>query len=444
MNAVEANFDGLVGPTHNYGGLSLGNIASMSNRASLSNPREAALQGLAKMRMLLDRGFVQGFLPPHDRPDVEMLRRHGFTGSDADVVEAAGKQAPLLLRNLSSASPMWTANAATVSPSMDTGDGRLHLTPANLDAMLHRSIEHRQTETFLRTAFAGDSFRVHAAIPGGGEMGDEGAANHGRLCAAHGAPGLHLFTFGRSAFDRAAGTRFPARQAREASEAIARQHGITEDRCVYLRQSDEAIDAGAFHNDVVAVANGPVLLYHEKAYEDVQTVRDEILRKAEAIGLEPTFIEVREDEVTLNDAITSYLFNSQLLTKADGSMMLVLPVEAEENPRTRAWCEAAVAGNGPITETLFLDLRQSMRNGGGPACLRLRVVLTAEEHSAVHPGFLLDHARIDRLEEWVRKHYRDRLGPDDLGDPQLLEANRQALDELTAIMQTPGLYPFQR
>ena len=444
MTAYEVNFDGLVGLTHNYGGLSLGNIASMNSQESASNPREAALQGIAKMRTMIDRGFKQGFMPPHDRPHLPTLRQFAFTGSDAEVVEAAGKRAPMLLRNCSSASAMWTANAGTIAPSADSGDGRMHATAANLGAMFHRSLEHPFTARTLETAFAGDHFAVHAAVPPGGAMGDEGAANHGRLCADHGSQGLHLYVYGRSAFDKESPTQFPARQALEASRAIADQHQIPEEQRLFIEQSPEAIDAGAFHNDVVSVANGPALLYHEKAFADLEGTKNAITAKAAALGFEPIFIEVADADVSLADAIQSYLFNSQLLTQADGSMLLLLPVEAQENERTRLWCKAAVAGNGPITETLFMDLRQSMRNGGGPACLRLRVVLTEAELAAMHQGFLLDHAKLDELQVWVERHYRDRLTAADLGDPALLQANRVALDELTQWMGVGSLYDFQR
>ena len=443
MTVREVNFDGLVGPTHNYGGLSIGNVASMGNQEAVSNPKEAALQGLAKMRRMVEMGFTQGFLPPHDRPHVPTLRGLGFSGTDAEVIEGAAKKAPLLLRNCSSASAMWTANAATVTPSKDSADGKVHLTPANLRAMFHRSIEHSQTEHVLRTIFDGDSFAVHSAVPGGGEMGDEGAANHGRLCADHDSAGLHLYTYGRHAFERRDG-KFPARQAFEAFEGIQRQHQVAGEHAVYMKQADGAIDAGAFHNDVVAVANGPVLLYHEHAYEKTAETLDAIRKKAEPLGFEPTFIEVPASAVSLKDAIVSYLFNSQLLTRADGSMMLLLPVEAEENEATRAWCAEAVSGNGPIAETLFMDLRQSMRNGGGPACLRLRVALNEAELAATHSGFLLDEAKITALENWVSTHYRDQLTPADLGDPKFHEENRQALDALSQLVGAPGLYEFQR
>lgn len=442
--AREVNFDGLVGPTHNYGGLSLGNVASMNHGGEASNPRAAALQGLTKMRALMKMGLSQGVLPPHERPYVPGLRALGFSGSDAEVIEAASKADPTLLLNLSSAAAMWTANAATVSPSADTADGRVHFTPANLTAMTHRSIEHEVTGRVLNTYFPqGERFAHHPAIRPSATMGDEGAANHGRLATAHGEKGVELFVYGRSAFERLTGWTFLPRQAFEASQAIARFHGVA-DTAVFLRQSREAIESGAFHNDVVSVTNGNVLFYHERAFERPEDGFDAIRRHGEALGFEPVFLEVAEADVPLADAITSYLFNSQLLTLPDGRMALILPGEAEATHSTRDWVEAAVAGNSPIAEAHYFDLHQSMRNGGGPACLRLRVVLTDEERAAMHGPALLDEGKIERLETWVKTHYRDRLGPEDLGDPALLSEVRTALDELTQILEIGAVYDFQR
>jgi succinylarginine dihydrolase len=127
--AREVNFDGLVGPTHNYGGLSLGNLASQNNAASVSRPREAALQGLAKAKALAAMGLVQGVLPPHERPFLPVLRARALAGDDGDVLRAAWRADPRLLTNACSSAHMWAANAATVSPAADTGDGRVHFTP---------------------------------------------------------------------------------------------------------------------------------------------------------------------------------------------------------------------------------------------------------------------------------------------------------------------------
>lgn len=444
MSGLEINFDGLVGPTHNYGGLSLGNIASMGSGGDVSNPKAAALQGLAKMKTMVSLGLPQGFLPPHERPFVPALRRWGFLGSDRDVVAKAATDAPILLRNASSASAMWTANAATVSPSPDTTDGRLHFTPANLSSMLHRSIEAPFTARVLATAFSdGALFAHHAPVPGGGGMGDEGAANHGRLCDAHGSSGVELFVYGKSVFDNLDGWRFWPRQAEEASAAIIRTHGVAQN-AVLLRQSREAVEAGAFHNDVVAVANGPVLLYHERAFADPAEPFDRVRALSEARGFDPVFLSVAESDVPLGDAISSYLFNSQLVTLPSGEMALILPGEAERNDRAKAWVDGVIAGNAPITAAHYLDLHQSMKNGGGPACLRLRVAVTETEQQAIHQGFLLDDEKIATLEAWVDRYYRDRMSSAELADPDLLIETREALDGLTTQLGMGSLYDFQR
>src|SRR3954454_7944681 len=164
--AVEVNFDGLVGPTHNYAGLSQGNLASQRSKHRVSNPRAAALEGLAKMKLLASLGVRQAVLPPHERPDVGALRLLGFGGSDADVLWKARQQDPALLAGCCSASAMWAANAATVSPSADTTDGRVHFTPANLVSQVHRSLEAPTTSTILRAIFPDpDHFAHHPPLP---------------------------------------------------------------------------------------------------------------------------------------------------------------------------------------------------------------------------------------------------------------------------------------
>ncbi len=442
--ASEVNFDGLVGPTHNYAGLSRGNIAATENALQVSNPREAALQGLDKMRAVRDLGLIQGLLPPHERPHIPTLRRLGFTGGDRTVLEAAWRTDPMLVRNVASASAMWTANAATVSPSADSADGRVHFTPANLVTMFHRSIEAETTARILRRIFPdGIHFAHHPPLPAARAFGDEGAANHNRFVAAdYGERGVQLFVYGRRGFDRQDGpARFPARQTREASEAVARTHRV--ERALFVQQNPQAIDAGAFHNDVVAVANGPVFFYHEQAFADPDAL--EAALKAAAPDIPFHFIRVPAARVSLEDAVRSYLFNSQLLSPPGGKgMMLVLPKEAEERACVRDYVAELAAGDPHIRRACYLDVRQSMRNGGGPACLRLRVVLTERERAALGARVLLDDGLMTALQSWVRRHYRDRLAPDDLGDPALLEESRTALDELTRILDLGSIYDFQR
>lgn len=446
MSAHEVNFDGLVGPTHNYGGLSYGNVASQSNSQAVSSPKEAALQGLAKMKALMDMGFQQGVLAPQERPNVAALRSLGFAGTDAQVIEKAARDAMPLLAACSSASSMWTANACTVSPSADTADGRVHFTAANLNCKFHRSIEHPTTSRVLAAMFADERhFAHHAALPAVAQFGDEGAANHTRFCKGYGEAGVEFFVFGRSAFDSRfpAPSRYPARQTLEASQAVARLHGLSEAGVVYAQQNPAVIDQGVFHNDVIAVGNGEVLFHHQDAFLETDKVLAELHDKLGRVGGRFQAVCVPREAVTVEDAVRSYLFNSQLLSRADGSMLLIVPEECRNNVRVWHYLQTLTAEDGPIREVKVFDLKQSMQNGGGPACLRLRVALKDNELAAVNPGVILTPSLYDTLTAWVEKHYRDRLSESDLADPQLLTECRTALDELTQILKLGAVYPFQ-
>ena len=446
MAAFEANFDGLVGPTHNYAGLSYGNVASTGNQNTAANPREAAKQGLAKMKALHDAGFKQGVLAPHERPSVASLRLIGFAGSDAEVIAKAAKEAPALLAACSSASPMWTANAATVSPSADTADGRVHFTPANLNNKFHRSIEHPTTGRILQAMFRDERhFAHHPALPAQMHFGDEGAANHTRFCAEYDKPGVEFFVFGQAAFDSRypKPAKFPARQTLEASQAIARLHGLKPSQVVYAQQDPDTIDLGVFHNDVISVGNSNVLFHHQRSFVDQAAVLGELRSKLAQVGGDFVAIEVPEAEVTVLDAVKSYLFNSQLLSKGDGKLIIVVPEECHANERVWTYLNKLVASGGPIDEFKVFDLKQSMQNGGGPACLRLRVAMNDAELVAVNPAVMMSDALFGTLNAWVDKHYRDRLGADDLADPKLLTECRTALDELTQILKLGSVYPFQ-
>ena len=402
----EINFDGIIGPSHNYAGLSLGNLASARNAGAVSQPRAAALQGLDKMRANLALGLAQGLFVPPPRPARDWLAALGTTIEQAD---------PGIAANAMSASSMWAANAATVSPAPDTGDGKCHLTVANLRSMPHRSLEWRATLAQLRLAFADGAFAVHGPVPPA--FGDEGAANHMRLARAHGEPGLELFVYGVT------GGPFPARQHLEASRAVARLHRLDPARTHFIEQSEAAISAGAFHNDVVAVANGPLLFAHEQAFAR----RDEVVALCAANDFE--LLEVPASEVSLEDAIASYLFNAQLVTLPTGEMMLIVPTEARETPSVWGWLERHLASNGAIRKVEVVDVRQSMANGGGPACLRLRV---ACDPSTVDPRFLVDDSKLDRLTETVGSHWPVEITVADLQRPSLIadiERARAALLE---------------
>ena len=396
MTIREINFDGVVGPSHNYAGLSLGNLASTRNAGAVSLPRAAALEGIAKMRANLALGLVQGIFLPHPRPDRGWLAELGTTVEGAD---------PILAANALSASAMWAANAATVSPAPDTADGKCHLTVANLRTMPHRSHEWPATLAQLRLAFAGPAFAVHAPVPPA--FGDEGAANHMRLSGAYGEPGVEIFVYGVS------GGAFPARQHLEASKAIARLHRLDPDRTIFAEQSEAAIAAGAFHNDVVAVANERVLFAHEHAFADKHALVSACGRLV--AGFE--YVEVAADDVSLEDAIRSYLFNAQLVTPPDGQPTLIVPSEARDTPTVWRWIERHIAGNGPIRRVEVVDVRQSMANGGGPACLRLRVVA---DPATVDPRFMVDEAKLDRVAKVVAREWPEQIHIEELQQPRLI------------------------
>lgn len=440
--AMEANFDGLIGPTHNYGGLSDGNIASASNAGLTSRPRDAVLQGLDKMLLMYKAGLWQGVLPPQQRPFLPALRQLGYIGSDHDIYMKGWNEVPLLMKNLMSASSMWAANAATVSPSPDCSDAKLHLTPANLSTMMHRSLEYDQTGRALKAALPFAS--VHPALPSQSVFSDEGAANHIRLCADRGYQGVELFVFGRTGFEsRTAG--FPARQTLEASQAIARSHQLDPTRTVFARQARSVIDAGAFHNDVVCVGAKETLFFHELAFENLDQLKSDI-RSASSGLFVPQFVEVPSAEVPIFDAIKAYLFNSMLVQFPEQDRLtLIAPTETRDMESTRVYCEKLVASNGPIGDVRYVDVRQSMRNGGGPACLRLRVTMTDVEWGQVNPCMKIDETLHIKLSNWARKHYREELAPEDLPDPSLMTESFTALDELTSILALGAdFYPFQR
>jgi succinylarginine dihydrolase len=408
----EINFDGIVGPSHNYAGLSPGNLASTRHAGEVSKPRAAALQGVDKMRSNLLLGLAQGIFVPHPRPDHAWLAELGTTFQEADAMLAA---------NAMSASAMWAANAATVSPAPDTKDGKCHLTVANLKTMPHRSHEWPATLAQLQLAFAGDQFRIHGPVPPA--FGDEGAANHMRLAPRHGEAGIEVFVYGVS------GGIFPARQHVEASMAIARRHGLDRDRALFIEQSEEAIAAGAFHNDVVAVANERVLFAHEQAFAK----KDALVASLEQRVPGFEYVEVPAAEVPLADAIRSYLFNAQLVSTEDGQQTLIVPTEARDTPSVWQWIERHVAGNGAIRRVEVVDVRQSMANGGGPACLRLRVVA---DPATVDPRFIVDHATLDRVAEVIRKDWPQEIHHDDLQQPSLVADIERARANL---LETLGL-----
>ena len=291
--------------------------------------------------------------------------------------------------------------------------------------MLHRGQEWRDTKRQLDLAFADPRhFRVHDAVPA--SFGDEGAANHMRFCEGHGSPGVEAFVWGRQ------GGKFPARQHEQASRAVARLHRLDPDACVFIEQNPEAIAAGAFHNDVVAVANERVLFTHARAFADQQGAYAAIRAAFPALEV----VEVPEDAVSLEEAIRTYLFNAQLLTLPSGEMALVVPSECQDSPSVWSWCEKMLASNGPIRKVIPVDVRQSMANGGGPACLRLRVVA---DPATVDARFLLDEAKATRIEAVVAEMWPERIEPSEIGSEALAERVMDAREALLGVVALDDL-----
>ncbi|WP_131775671.1 N-succinylarginine dihydrolase [Legionella impletisoli] len=450
MNVYELNMDGLVGPTHHYAGLAPGNIASTQNAFQPANPAAAAIQGIEKMRLMHQLGLKQAVLPPHQRPNLELLHQLGFRGTPSEQVNKASKVDINILSACYSASSMWTANAATVSSSLDTSDNRVHFTAANLVSNLHRHQETKFSALLFKHIFANtDYFYHHTPLPGTDVLGDEGAANHNRLCAHHGERGINLFVYGRRALPAnnayAKPKRYPARQTYEASQAIARKHLLNSQNVLMVCQNPTVIDQGVFHNDVISVANESVFLVHQEAFLNQQSLLNTLQQSAD---FPLHLLVVNSSRIPVAEAVSSYLFNSQLVTlpnKHKKSMALIAPIECEENQSINHYIRELISDvDNPIDHVHYIDLKQSMRNGGGPACLRLRVPLLEPELNAMHQGILVDDGLLDKLIEWVKRHYRTELLADDLSDPTLIEESFSALDELTQILELGSLYPFQR
>ena len=441
-SASEWQFDGLVGPTHNYAGLASGNMASARNAGAVSNPRAAALQGIQKMRFIANLGLKQAVLAPHPRPAIALLQQLGFGhGSSraaiAHTIDRAYREAPHLLATAFSSSFMWAANAATVSPSADTADGKLHLTPANLTSHLHRSIEAHFTYTLLRRIFADmKNFSVHNPLPSTRCLSDEGAANHMRIINNDGDVSSNVFVYGAKGDGERVPKHFIARQQCEASMAIARSHGLKPERTFFVQQHHDAIDRGVFHNDVIAMNTSGLMIAHKKAFTGNDAWRFEVNKM---MGGEFQYITIGESELTIEEAVSSYLFNSQLLRIGNKNYVLVAPMECAESPSANRLVQSWVADK-IIDAVHFIDVRESMRNGGGPACLRLRIAMTENESAAMHPGIVLTDARADDLAAWVQRHYRDRLTLDDFRDPILLDELQTAYAALEPILDLPGLY----
>lgn len=436
MTLIEVNFDTLVGPTHFFGGHSIGNLASQKNKNKKSNPKKAALEGLDKMKLLFELGIKQGFFPPSQRPDIQTLKKIGFQGSDDEIIYNSSRYDEDLYLRTCASSSMWTANMATVSSSLDTLDGKVHLTAANLTTLFHRSLEAPFNQKILQTVFANDHFfSHHPPLPSHLNFSDEGAANHTRF-----SQGFNLFVYGRDAFKTKQNSpkKYPARQTKQASQAIARMHMLDADKTIFTQQNPGMIDKGIFHNDIISTGHENLFLYYEDAFVNTSEV-------IEILAPHVNCIEISKKLLSIDDVVSSYFFNSQIVSSKKEHMILIAPIECKLNDEVNHLIKALINDNSnPLKEVRFIDVNQSLRNGGGPACLRLRVPLTEKEFKAVNEKFVFSLDTYEKLKAWIHKHYRDELTIDDLKDPQLLKESNEALDELTKLIGCKTLYDFQK
>jgi succinylarginine dihydrolase len=435
---IEVNLDGLVGPTHHFGGLGVGNLASHAHRGQVSNPQEAALQGLAKMSLVHSLGIPQFFLPPLRRPNLNWLSQVGWSGTPDEQLRQSWAHDPEMLSAAYSSAFMWMANAATVSPRFDSRDHRTHLTVANLSSNLHRSQEASERYIMLREMFAPVSdVEVHAPLPSSTALRDEGAANHMRLWAATDRPGVEIFVYGSD--NPTSRSQFPSRQSLRSVQAIARLHQLDPEYTFFIEQHPEAIAAGVFHNDVIATSHQHLLLHHERAFINAEPELERIEQAfKKRTGAPLLRIVVGEDQLALNEAIKSYLFNSQIVTPAGSDGMTILcPKQCEEIPAANrlitSWLHDA---NNPIQDVRYVPLEQSMAGGGGPACLRLRVELSESQIASIPEGFRLTPERIDWLESWFRKYYPRQLTGQDLADPEMA---KHALETIGVLYESMNL-----
>lgn len=431
VNRFEINFDGLVGPTHFYGGLSPGNVSSANHKNQISNPKKAALQGLEKMKLLMDLGIKQAIIPPHPRPLFNVLERLGFQ-KNMDGFNALIDLNPDLASACFSAASMWTANIGTITASVDSADNRIHITPANLMSNFHRSLEIIYSPEILKKIFPKAIHHPTSLM----SIPDEGAANVMRLSDLNYDEAIHVFVFGRSVFCRKNKTRqYPCRQSKEAFEIIAHRHHLDQSKVLFIEQNAEAIDQGVFHNDVIATSYQNILIFHEKAFRrSAETIEDIKACYSDVCGIPLQCIEIHESDIFVGEAVSTYLFNSQIVRSPNQGLVMIAPNECQDHVQARVVIEKNILSNTEINKVYYVDVSQSMRNGGGPACLRWRAVVDESELSAILPTVILNDKKYEELVNWVKLNYVEELTLETLIDPKFLEHNEKILKDLYALL----------
>ncbi len=441
---VELNIDAMVGPSHHFGGVGVGNVASHEHTQEPSHPRTGALEGLRKAKLVAELGVPQYVLPPLRRPLPQLLSQLGFTGDLQSQCAQARRSAPAAYSAMFSSAFMWAANAATMAPACDCADKQTHVTLANLCSSWHRWFEHSDRHIQLQRMFATIPdlpVLLHEALPPLVPLRDEGAANHMRLCNAAGDIGFHVFVYGEAEHSQRPKLHLP-RQTLAACQAIARLHQLEPSRTFFLQQHPDAIDAGVFHNDVIATSHRNLLLMHERAFLNGEEELKRLTREfARATGETLQRIVVPQAQLSLTDAVKSYLFNSQLLTPAGDrqKMVLLCAAQCQRMPAAGQLIDGWIASSdNPISDVRFVSLDQSMSGGGGPACLRLRLSLAEHMLSQFAPAYRLTDSLFTRLEQVIVQHYPERLEWETLAHPDNLACYERAYAALEEVFGSEG------
>lgn len=437
---IEANIDAIVGPTHHFGGLGVGNVASIAHQSQTSHPREAALEGLRKAALVASLGVPQFVWLPPVRPRIDLLANLGFRGTLAEQLKAARETEPRILSAAYSSSFMWAANAATITPAVDAADARAHITPANLISSWHRGSEaHERRQDFLQTVAALPDATLHEPLDAIVPLRDEGAANHMRVCDPTGKIGFNVFVFGEAEAGSCA-SQFMPRQTLAACKSIARQHQLDPRKTFFLKQHPAAISAGVFHNDVIATSHQGLLIHHELAFENGSPELERLEQAFfDTTGKPLVRWEVPSTAMPLEDAVQSYFFNSQLLSldhSAPHAMALLCPAQCEQVASSHRLIQQLLhSPDVSIEQVHFVSLAESMANGGGPACLRLRWPLSNVCLRELNSPHQLTHELEDRLGQSIERFYPEQIGLDDLASAEFAEQSIVAARELASCIR---------
>lgn len=421
---------GLSGPTYHFGGLASGNLASHQHANEHSNPKLAAMQCLQVMRLLADLGASVAVMPIQCRPHLKFLHALGFRGRPEVVLQKVAKQDMNLLLASYSSAHVFVANAAHVCASCDARDGKVHITPANLTSNLHRMMEVPSTAKMLQSIFTDERyFKHHSPLPSQATFSDEGQANDVRLCDD---AAVHLFCYGVA--QKQTTQHFAARQSLAACQAVARLHRLDRERVIFAEQSARAIDAGVFHHDIVCASHSRFMMLHQDAFAH----QEQVISQLTAMCQDVMLVEINRRHLSLEQAVESYLFNSQLVRLGEDALAMIAPQECQQVPAAQAQIDRLLEGDNPIQRVDYVFESEGMKNGGGPACLRLRLLLSEQEMAAVHPGVLFSNALEEKLKQWIDRYYRDRLSLEDLLDPLLIQEAQEACEALGDMLGIPG------